>query len=144
MELSKHTLVDTPSGKIEVIHNGVFTILQFNTSCEDALPTCKGMCCGLRAGYNVLLQPGEEKEFDSVPHPLHPGRFMLTSDPKDMHCVYQDKTNGFCTIHATKPQGCRDWHCSPGGVGERIVKRDKGWFLSPMQGNLQDKEIVNV
>jgi hypothetical protein len=140
----KKTLVETPSGRIEIIHNGVFTVLQYNTSCEDALPYCKGMCCGLRAGYNVLLKPGEEKEFESIPHPMYLGRYMLASDPKDMHCVYQDKMNGFCTIHSNKPQGCRDWHCSPGGQGEDVVKRDLGWFLSPMQGNLQDKEIKDA
>lgn len=145
MEEGRKTLVETPSGKIEIVQTGILTILQFNTSCEDALPFCKGMCCGLRVGFNVLLEPGEEKEYDSISHPRYEGRFMLASDPVDQHCVYQDKKTGHCTIHTTgKPKGCRIWHCSPGGIGAEVVSRDKGWFMSPMQGNLQDKEMSNV
>lgn len=144
MEERRITLVDLPSGKIEFVHNGVFQILQFNASCIDALPYCKGMCCGLRSGFNVLLQVDEHGKFRSVPHPRYPGQQMLETKPTTDNCVYQDDASGKCTIQHDKPWMCGAWHCSPGGVGEGIEHRDGGWFMTPMAGNIQDQLLVNA
>jgi Fe-S-cluster containining protein len=51
----------------------------------------------------------------------------LEKDPKTDACVYLDHSK--CSIHEMKPENCKDWHCSPGGVGEGIKERANGWIL---------------
>lgn len=133
LETGRQTLVEVPSGTIDIVHTTAGPTLQFNCSCEDALPYCRGMCCGMRHLYNTNLTEEESKEFKSFTHPKRPGEFFLAFDVRDQKCVYQDRDYGTCNLHFTKkPAQCVNWHCSPGGVGDGIVKRDRGWFMLPM------------
>src|SRR5438309_741472 len=124
------TLVKVQSGSVDLVHSREGPILQFNCSCTDALPYCKGMCCGNRHVYNTILESGEEEKYASFL--LHGFSHYYLAYDTDKKCVYQDKETGMCGIHGDKPSGCRSWHCSPGGVGEGIMVRDGGWFMVPL------------
>lgn len=135
-------LAEVASGRIEIVFNGLFNTIQFNSDCTDALPYCRAACCRLRSGYNVLLQEDEVDKYDSVPHPNQEGKFILKSKEEDLSCIYLDSEKSMCTIHETKPWACKVWHCSPEGSAngeEPIQYRDGGWILTPALGNLQDE-----
>jgi len=119
-------------GTIDLVMTPAGPVLQFNCSCLDALPFCKGMCCGNRQLYNTNLTEKESKRFLSFTAEKRPGEFFLMYDPGDRKCVYQNKTDGTCFIHNDKPRECNVWHCSPGGVGLNLLKKDQGWFMTPI------------
>lgn len=138
MDTKTTVLAEVPSGRIELVNNGMFNIMQFNCSCEDALPYCGGACCGLRTGYGVIIQPSEAHKFQTV---VHQEKLVLAHRVEDDCCVYHDG-DGKCRLHKeggpeAKPSGCRKWHCSPEGVGDGIVVRERGWMLVPMVMNAQ-------
>ncbi len=119
---------DLPSGTIDIVQVGAVSLLQFNASCKDALPYCKGMCCGSRYAYNVILEPEEVAAYASV---KVKDQDVLAFDPADMRCIYQDKEGHHCKIYEDRPSMCRQWHCSPEGKGEGINFRGLGFFLAP-------------
>lgn len=130
---SRTTLVELPSGKIElVLVGGVYPVLQFNLPCSAALPYCQAACCRMRSGVNAILHPDEIEKFQSKRLPGPQELYVLASNPADDSCVYLEDSK--CTIQNTKPKSCTEWHCSPAGnLGDPTVKiRDMGWFLSPM------------
>lgn len=130
-ETTRVTLRDLPSGKIElVLLKSTLPVLQFNSSCQDALPFCKAMCCRMRSGVNVELLPQEYQTL--LCHTTKTGMVVLDSKPEDDSCVYLDEQTDLCKIHSEKPVNCGNWHCSPNGVGEHLTKKDHGWFLSPV------------
>lgn len=130
----KITLVETPSGPIQLVHSQVGPVMQFNCKCIDALPFCKGMCCGMRHVYNTELTQKEidAGKFSALELPNYPDKVFLAYDNADKKCVYQNKENGLCTIQEDKPERCTTWHCSPGGQGEGITVRDQGWIMLPI------------
>jgi hypothetical protein len=119
-------LREVESGRVEIVFNGLFSTLQFNCSCEDALPYCKAMCCRMRVtgGATTTIDEDEKDKFRNVDG-------MLMFDETTRACVYLDGECN-CTVHLDKPRMCRAWHCSPKGVGDGITIREAGWLLAPM------------
>jgi Fe-S-cluster containining protein len=134
------------SGRIELVWDGAFVRIEFNCSCLDALPFCKGMCCRQRVGYSVELEPDEVESFDTRPHPTRPGVRILRTKENRLDCVYLHSEKGTCLIHEEKPKMCRRWHCSPGGEldDEGIEVRDAGWLLMPMRKEEADLVQINL
>jgi hypothetical protein len=134
-------LVNVPSGKISIHLKNGRVFLQFNCSCEDALPYCKANCCRNRPDYNVLLGKNEKSSFiHAIPHPAQRDLYILNH--KNGHCMYLNEDYK-CSVHSAKPNICKRWHCSPGGVGDNINLRDSGWLLLPGQGDMQHDELRN-
>ena len=123
------------SGTVDIVWNGVFARMEFNCNCLDALKLCHGMCCRLRAGYSVELNEEECQRLENRPHPTRPEIRILAAKPNQLECLYLDAKTSKCTIHDTRPQMCRKWHCSPDGqLGDpEIEKRDAGWMLMPIR-----------
>jgi Fe-S-cluster containining protein len=122
------TIKEVESGTIDVVFNGVFSTLQFNCSCEDALPVCKAICGRMRiaGGATAMLEESEKDKFQNLDG-------QLLADPRTRACVYLGE-DCKCTVHDDKPKICKAWHCSPGGKGEGIKYRSTGWLLAPMAG----------
>jgi Predicted Fe-S-cluster oxidoreductase len=127
MAEQRTTLTELPTGKIELVNDNGQVFLQFNCSCLDALPYCQAICCVGRPKYNVELLFSEWGKY--------PGRTQGTIEVLDYqddgHCVYHEPNTNLCAIHSTKPIMCKVTHCSPGGVGEGLLNRQKGWLLTP-------------
>lgn len=113
--------------QIAFVRQGPFMLVQFNSSCTDALPVCGAMCCRMRKYYSVHLTGDEALRLESE---LHEGVWLLAGT-KDGDCVYLKDSR--CSIYEDRPQGCREWHCSPqGGMDDpSITKREQGWVLFP-------------
>ena len=126
---SKVTLKTLPTGSIDIVHNGTQMFLQFNCSCDDALPYCKGMCCAYRPMFNAEVFSSEASMLDVIHPPHAPEKAYLNYDTNTGQCVYHGAA--YCTIHQTKPSSCRISHCSPQGQGEDILVRQNGWLLLP-------------
>jgi hypothetical protein len=139
-------LKEVPSGKIELVDNGVYSTLQFNCHCLDALPFCKAMCCRLRQGFTVMMTPNDDaSKYKTKPHPQNPELKILQHDADGKQCTYlSDKFE--CTIHTDSPWMCGAYHCSPGGKGDRVQYRDGGWIWSPMGlvQQLGDGSVVDM
>lgn len=129
MNEPKMTIKELPSGTVDIVFNGIFSVLQFNCNCSDALPMCKAMCCRMRTNYNVELKANELEKFDSQQILGKGDRSFLPAKP-DASCLYLTDES-LCEVHNDKPENCITWHCSPGGVGDRLIRRDAGWLLSP-------------
>ena len=141
MSEERQTLREVASGKIEIIWNGVFSRVEMNCSCLDALPLCHGMCCKNRSGYAVEL---EQDEIYFYQHRWHPTRDVAILSVKEdgSSCIYFDDKKGMCTIHERRPRMCRRWHCSSGGQidDKEIERRDAGWMLLPVRA--EEAELV--
>lgn len=135
-----------PSGSIDLVHIDQATFLQFNCSCEDALPTCKGMCCGMRPLYQARLTDEEVLESDGIVQAIQINDSSFVAyDEQTSHCVHQDMNTRLCNVQSIghKPQACVQWHCSPKGKGEGITVRGMGWVLNPMsQVGIED--VVHI
>lgn len=136
-------IAEVPSGKIEIVFDGVTARMEFNCECLDALPYCHGMCCRLRTNFTVILRPEEIAKFEHRPFPHNTDLKILQHNESDASCVYlkEDK----CSVHESgKPWACRSFHCSPAGVGEGVLYRQNGWLLSPWQryGIINDQGTV--
>lgn len=133
MEQDVVTIKEVPSGTIDVVHVKQGQLLQFNCSCADALPYCKGMCCGMRHMYNTHLTDEEAAsgKYAVLNLSTRPGENFIAFDPDTKHCIHQTSA-GFCGVHLDKPESCGNWHCSPGGVGEGVTRRSGGWFMLPI------------
>lgn len=136
----KLTLYSLQSGSIDIVPaaNGE-PLLQFNCSCSDALPFCKAMCCKARPLYNILV-PDDRPDLNSVQHPYSDSLKVLSSNGNC--CSYLSSENR-CTIHDKKPEYCKGWHCSPGGVGENIINRANGWILRISELTQQNEAFSN-
>jgi len=129
--IGRQTLVETESGPIEIVHTDAGPTMQFNCKCMDALRYCSGMCCHNRHMYNTPLTEEEATRFQHYQLAERPGEKFIAFG-SDMKCVYLDRMDGTCTVHETKPMGCRIGHCSPGGKGEGITQRDEGHIMIPV------------
>lgn len=129
-------LENSYSGPIQVFWNGVFSAVQFNCDCIDALHLCHGMCCTRRAGFSVVL---EEDELNSFEHK----NGILAAKPDGMSCLYLTE-RGTCGIYERRPRMCRKWHCSPKGQPNdfEIERRDAGWMLLPVRS--EEAELVQL
>lgn len=126
MESHRITLIELPSGKIELVANHEDEpIIQFNCSCQDALPICRAMCCKGRPLYNILV-PSDRKDLKTTQHPYNSKLTVLETNGN--RCGYLTNEN-MCSIHNNKPEICRTWHCSPDGVGENLTHKCGGWNL---------------
>lgn len=127
----RKVLRKTPTGTIDIVWDGRFTLIQMNCSCLDALPTCKGMCCRWKSGYTVRLED-DETDYRSIEYQ---GQRILAPDAQRQWCTYFDPMVSICTIHDRRPKMCRQWHCSPEGEKNdaQIQVRDAGWMLSPLR-----------
>ncbi len=140
----KRTLVTVPSGSIDLVWNGALGLLQFNASCVDVLPYCRGMCCRIRVGYSVELEPDEVDNYQTRKHPTRNGVFILAAKEGNTSCVYLDDETSLCTIHERKPRMCKKWGCSPGTEidDKGIERRDAGWALLPFRK--EEAELVQL
>ena len=131
-------------GTIDLVWDGAFVRLEFNSSCISALPFCKGMCCRQRSGYAVELEEDELDKFEHKEHPHRPGVQILQTKAGGLDCFYLDSKTSMCTVHRDKPKMCQAWHCSPGGEkdDEKITRRDAGWLLMPMRK--EEAELVQL
>ena len=146
MTEERQVLKEVASGKIEFVWNGTYSTLQFNCSCLDAIPYCKGMCCRLRQGFTVLLKDSEIPKYRSRPFPQNPQLRVLERSADGSACYYLDQEKSLCTIHGRHPEMCQVYHCSPGGKGETVKYRDGGWLWTPMAclQQLGDGTVVDV
>lgn len=131
------TVIEEPqSGRIAIVWNGVFTSVQFNCDCLEALKYCHGMCCRRRAGYSVELENDELLRYKN-------SRGILATKEDGMECFYLTE-EGKCSIHDSRPKMCRQWHCSPQGSKNdaEIVRRDAGWMLMPIRK--EEAEFVSL
>lgn len=136
---NKVTLRSVPSGTIDIVSNDSGEpILQFNCSCDDALPYCKAMCCKGRPIYNVTV-PEDRTDLDSIKYPYNESLRVLQCDGNC--CKYLSKENR-CSIQNKKPPSCTSWHCSPGGFGENLKERATGWVLRIAQ-SIKIYEIIS-
>lgn len=119
-------LVELPSGSIDLLGDDRALVVQFNASCEDALPYCKAVCCKGRGHTWLELEEDEAVKFRHDRDAA--GRLILRADGD--RCSYLAEGD-LCSVHEDKPHFCAAWHCSPGGVGENITKRGEGWALIP-------------
>jgi len=118
-----HTL---PSGTIDLELVEGEVRLQFNAACADALPYCRAACCRSRPQYNVRLERHEAKLFH---HQHLNGLPVLLTRGK--RCVYLGGDEA-CLCHDSKPDGCRTFHCSPGGGNGDETVRGRGFALTPV------------
>lgn len=128
------TLVETKSGPIELVKQGPVMLLQFNCSCEDALPYCKAMCCRMRMAYNVEITEEEAARLKGMDAEKD-GRKLKVLPVKDTvnwDCLYLTDESK-CSVQNEKPSHCRNWHCSPKGNpnDESIKRRDVGFVVMP-------------
>jgi Fe-S-cluster containining protein len=142
----RQTLKEVPSGKIELVWNGVYSTLQFNCDCMDAIPFCKAMCCRLRQGFTVLLKAGEVSKYKNRPFPQDPQLRVLQRSEDGNSCYYLDSEKSLCTIHGDHPEMCRVYHCSPQGKGDGVKHRDGGWLWTPMAclQQLADGTVIDI
>lgn len=130
-----NTIAEVPSGTIDIVTTPDKVRIEFNCSCDDALPWCQAVCCRNRQWNNVLIEDDEKDKFDkAIPHPSQPQLTIL--QPENGHCGYFDSEGCRCKIHEDKPRQCGNWHCSPmgggpDGTGEGITQRDQGFILLP-------------
>lgn len=117
------------SGTMGLAYENGKLYLQFNCSCEDALLYCKAMCCKGRPQSNVTLTEEEAKRFLNQRVKVH-GRELPVLAWTGSECYYLSSADQ-CLVHKEKPAACVKWHCSPGGKGDDIETRDKGWVLNP-------------
>lgn len=120
---------DTPTGPIELIFDGQQLVLQFNCSCQDALPICKAACCRYRPFFNVSVSEDEKSKYLTQPNPDDDKMHILQH--RGCNCVYLDES--LCSVHQDKPSVCSSWHCSPHGVGEGVTNRQQGWVMLPLK-----------
>lgn len=134
----KERLVELPSGGIDLAMVDGELRLQFNTTCEDALPYCHAMCCRMKQGYGPEIAPSERLyQLGSVRTVVDDSTgATLTTVPvkkeKPDECLFLDRGDK-CSVQDIKPEECRNWHCSPGGLGEGLTTRASGWRLIPTQ-----------
>lgn len=139
--MDRKTIAEVPSGKIELVFENDTVQLQFNCSCEDALPYCKAMCCRHRPYFNILLDADEVDKFECVKVNSEDVSIRHEQGETDINQLYILKEEGskciylddacHCKVHNDKPRACTKFHCSPGGVGDEISMRDAGWVLLP-------------
>lgn len=122
-------IADVPSGAIELVFDGKELTLQFNCSCDDALPWCHAICCRLRPHYNTLLSAADVQRAHFATRVVK-GLPVLDWQDATGNCTYLEEP-GRCGVHGDKPVACQRWHCSPGGVGDALVERGSGWILLP-------------
>lgn len=135
----KNTLVTLPSGTIDLVikqeKDNAGMYLQFNTSCEDALPYCKAMCCRIQSVYSAQMTSEEAKKFGCRTFETQDKDILIMptkNSPVQNECRHL-KENHLCGVHATKPATCRSWHCSPQGKGDGVTVFAQGWLLLPTQ-----------
>jgi len=116
-------LLDLLSGTIDIVGGR----LQFNCSCDDALPYCEARCCKGRPEWNIEVSDEDAVEF--VWAETVDGRVIKTLPIVGEACGYLDGDNR-CGVYALRPGQCKGWHCSPGGVGADIMVRANGWKLA--------------
>lgn len=111
--------------KVTFVRQGPFLLVQFNTTCDDALKVCNAMCCRMRPYFNITVNDDEAHKYATV---ISQGSRILDAKPNG-DCVYLQGNR--CSIHEDKPQNCRNWHCSPyGNIEDKgITKRANGWLL---------------
>lgn len=132
------TLVELSSGKIELVWNGLWVLLQFNCSCIDALPYCHAMCC---RSFSIGVQADEAHKFKTKPHPITKQPTLLRNDLNVCQHLQGDCK---CEVHTDKPNMCRRWHCSPqGNPGDKeIIHRDAGWLINLVRA--EEARLVQI
>lgn len=110
---------------VTFVRQGPFLLVQFNTTCDDALPTCDAMCCRMRPYFNVKIYEWEAFKYKTE---IQDGIRVLIAKPNG-DCLYLDGAR--CSIYNDRPHQCRAWHCSPEGNKDdpQITKRENGWLL---------------
>ena len=115
---------------LNFVRMGPFLMLQFNTSCEEALPLCQAMCCRMRKWYNVHLTDDEIRSGQYRTQTWDTGQVVL-AETSEGDCTYLEA--GRCSIYSRRPRDCQRWHCSPRGNPDDplIEVRGQGWMMVP-------------
>lgn len=124
-------MIALPSGSIDLAFDGTDVRVQFNCSCEDALPYCHAQCCRGRPEWNVPVTDADWV-WEDMPLPTAEtldGKVVRVLPVIDNHCGFLDEQSR-CMTYDARPEACRNWHCSPDGVGEGITTRGLGWKLT--------------
>jgi hypothetical protein len=134
----RRTLVELPSGKVELVWNGLWVLLQFNAKCVDCLPYCHAMCCRT---FSIGAEEDEAHKFRTKPHPITKLPMILRNDQNV--CTHLQK-DCKCEVHADKPKMCRRFACSPGTEidDETITRRDAGWLINLVRK--EEAEMVQL
>jgi hypothetical protein len=131
----RNTLVQLPSGTIDLVieerPNINRMLLQYNCSCIEALPYCQAMCCRMQQFYSAKITK-EEAETLAHTRIVKDILVMPTKQDNSSECEFLSDEKK-CKIHFDKPQACKEWHCSPKGVGDNLKVRAQGWILLPTQ-----------
>ena len=91
-------------------------------SCEECRPLCQALCC--RYPWDIILtreeyQSGQydaqvicllSKEVCNNTNVVCTYQLFKINKRPDNSCIYLDENN-YCSIHAIRPQVCRDWSC---------------------------------
>ena len=94
--------------------------IQFDCECTDALPICRAQCCSLRGTF-LTDEEAMSGEYDCFTDPQS-GIAQLRRDA-DGACTYLDRNTRQCSIYETRPNTCRQFHCTRGADV-------RGWKLS--------------
>src|SRR5574342_459969 len=90
-------LREFPSGTMGLLYENGKLYLQFNASCEDALPYCKAMCCKGRPQANVTLTEDEAKQFLHQRVNIH-GKELTVLAQEGSACYYLSSRD-HCIVH---------------------------------------------
>lgn len=134
----RRTLVELPSGKIEMVWTGVWATIQFNANCLDCLPYCKAMCCRV---FSIQCTPEEAQRFKTRPHPISK---QPTLERNQFNVCNYLQPDCKCGVHKEKPAMCDHWACSPGCEpgNDKITRRDAGWLLNLVRR--EEAELVRL
>lgn len=137
--------MNVPSGTIDIKNEDGVLTLQFNCSCLDALPYCQAACCRTQQAYSSKVTEEDKKLFPILTREVMtedgPAEVVPTKIENENECLFLDG-NQKCMVHQMKPQECKNWHCSPGGVGEGITQRARGWRLEIIPKEVAHEEDV--
>lgn len=139
MQESRVTLLEVPSGKVEMVFNGAWTLLQFNVEdCREVLHLCHAQCC---RSFSIGLEEEEAHKFKTKPHPISKQPTLLRNDLNVCNYLQEDCK---CQVHTDKPAMCRRFHCSPGGAlnDKTITRRDAGWLINLVRK--EEAELVQL
>jgi hypothetical protein len=114
-----------PSGEIAIETGADGVFLRFDCDCIDALPYCKGACCGLH-GIDVteqeLVNVVTVKNDDGSKRKVTLSQLATKDDEdgpemlrsSDGFCTCLDRSTRLCRIYKDRPATCRDFHCTRG------------------------------
>ena len=120
-------LAEVASGRIEIVFNGLFNALQFNSDCSDALPYCNAACC--RYIGVPIEAPTCARDWDDWRWYLAHEGSTIYKDSGQWYLNVETRCGHLtpeltCAIYETRPETCAEYDPSacewqdPDGVWE--------------------------